>query len=253
VRTERDDVVGPGRILAFTDGPAHQNWLVGQEGDALAVRHRGREAWFPHALAPGETHAWQILFEGEQVTLLDRGGHRETRRLVGRKVPWKDGCRLTLGNELTGDRPWGGEIRALSLHETVRPRERLDLVTTDGDLRLVGREGERIELEPVGWPWAIKVRRSLETATRADPFDVTRNVLMTIPYGFFLALCLRRRRLIQVLAILLTTQFVVTLSAEFLQLFSLNRYPTPSDFVANAVGALAGLAVARRLLRQKIE
>jgi hypothetical protein len=53
--------------------------------------------------------------EGTAVLYLD-GRPVSTRDVAGDLSNWEDGFRLALGNELTGDRPWRGELHRVALH-----------------------------------------------------------------------------------------------------------------------------------------
>jgi glycopeptide antibiotics resistance protein len=82
--------------------------------------------------------------------------------------------------------------------------------------------------------------------TRLSRSDVLANILLFVPIGFTLAgglLLDRRRRVLLVAAAALILPFSVAVSAtaEFLQVFSQGRVPSPLDIAAQTVGSAIGV------------
>jgi glycopeptide antibiotics resistance protein len=72
----------------------------------------------------------------------------------------------------------------------------------------------------------------------ADKFrDLVANVLLFLPFGHLVA---RRRPGTRGLVIAAALAFVISTSAEALQLFSTRRHPSATDVAAAVLGALAG-------------
>ena len=92
-------------------------------------------------------------------------------------------------------------------------------------------------------PLALGTRRLGAVSTTFRVIDVVGNILLFVPLGVTTALMVRRRPVLS--AALLA--FVLSISAETLQLYSHSRYPSATDLVCNVAGALAGAGLLRRL------
>lgn len=74
------------------------------------------------------------------------------------------------------------------------------------------------------------------------PFDFTRNILLFLPFGIGLAALLVRRSKsrLEVFLLTLVSGFLLSLTAESLQVFLPSRTPNVFDLAANTLGALLG-------------
>ena len=124
---------GPARIVTLSSDPGLRNVTLGQDGSKWDVRLRTTTTspnGIPSVATPenvvkaelshvvycrDKTGTARIIVNGKQVV---------TQPVNGDLSGWSDDFRLSLGNELTGDRPWRGELylvgiygRALSLEE----------------------------------------------------------------------------------------------------------------------------------------
>lgn len=243
---------GPARIISDTVGANYQNWLIGQEKHALVIRHRGRAMAFPDVFRTGEACRFLVRLEDDRVTLVDGDGETRTRSFATGFSGWHDDARVTMANEITGDRAWTGEIRTLRIHDSPAVSVPfLELRADSARLRLAGPGGV-VELERVPWPWIRKIGEGLRRFP-PKPRDVAANMLLTIPLGFFLGVRTGRRSLARALLAVTVVQVAVTLTAEAVQVFSLYRKPDLADLLSNLAGALAGLALARRLPAEDAE
>lgn len=83
---------------------------------------------------------------------------------------------------------------------------------------------------------------------RLSRTDVLANVLLCVPVGFFLAATLlvdragRAGRLAAAAAIILPLSVALSLSVEFLQIFTSDRVPSKIDVLAQTVGCVIGIA-----------
>lgn len=258
IRVTDDTLRGPARIVAHSADPSFQNWIIGQDRRELIVRHRGREVRFPHVYQPGQTQSLLVSLTGDQVDLYLDGQYHSSRRLGSAPQSWDSTCRVVIGNETTGDRPWIGEILRLRLFDAaVSPREiaesvhgpRYTLIAPSLDgLALAGRdEGEVVPIRLWKWPWSLKLQARSEAgywASGGSAVDIIQNILMTIPSGFFLAgfLLRSRSRMIWPLTLVLSVQIAVSVAVEVLQFVSLYRHGEPADVLFNGIGALLGAA-----------
>jgi glycopeptide antibiotics resistance protein len=75
------------------------------------------------------------------------------------------------------------------------------------------------------------------------PIDITANILLFAPLGYFLGIGLvGKRRYALALATLLALALSVTL--EFTQVFSHYRFPSATDVASNVIGAVVAAALA---------
>lgn len=81
----------------------------------------------------------------------------------------------------------------------------------------------------------------------SSPFDVPRNILLFLPFGFALASLLTWRGAgrATTFGLTLLAGFLLTLTVESLQIFLPGRTPTVPDLAANTLGAVAGWACFR--------
>lgn len=79
--------------------------------------------------------------------------------------------------------------------------------------------------------------------------DILQNILLFIPFGFlgYFSLIHKRSRMKKTAVVALGT--LLSLSVEFLQIFSATRWPAMSDIVFNTLGAALGLAMGVALKR----
>lgn len=208
---------GPARIFTISKDPSLRNLTLGQSGADLILRVR----------APGTTRNGtpQIRVRG---VFRDRGWHAlrvrvdaDTAelfldgRLCLRKVyegpvtsRWDPGYRIALGNELSGRRPWLGEI------EYAGP------------------------LDPPERYWALENAPRLLPFRGADAGDLLVNFLGFIPLGLLLArLGWSRRSVLYLCACL-------SLGVELAQLGLVDRFSSTTDVLLNAAGGWAGALLA---------
>jgi hypothetical protein len=240
---------GPARIVAYSEGPRFQNWLVGQEGSGLHVRFAGRVAQFADVFEADREARLVVTFGENEIRLAKDEGAPRVAPLVGASHAWSERCRLVVGNELTGDRPWSGTIRALTIRPLDSDLPTFSLAATPPDqLTLAARDGSvRIPIERVDWPWHYKWEKYRE---HGGPYDAVtngdriRNVILTIPLGFFLALYLRTRRVLATLTFALVLGAFVSAVAELHQFLAPGRVASLGDVALNALGSVFGAASA---------
>jgi hypothetical protein len=120
LETEDIEQSGPARILTYSLNPHTRNFTIGQSYDQLVVRLRTTETSLngtnPHLIID-DTFNYQYLqhvvitydFSEQRVYI---NGEQRTRSkiLKGNFSNWDPACRLAIGNEVTGRRPWKGKI-----------------------------------------------------------------------------------------------------------------------------------------------
>ncbi|HEY2253365.1 MAG TPA: DUF1549 domain-containing protein, partial [Planctomycetaceae bacterium] len=125
VRPQDDRQTGPARIVSLSVDPGHRNFTLGQEGNKFDVRLRtsvtGENGTPSTSTAAGavKTALTQVVFTREQAgaakIYLD-GKLQVSSQVAGDLSGWSDEFRLSLANELTGDRPWLGELHLVALY-----------------------------------------------------------------------------------------------------------------------------------------
>ncbi len=136
IRPQNTRQSGPARIVSLSADTGQRNFTLGQDARQFDVRLRSTSTdgnGIPSTPSPKESlRAEQTHFiytrgpEGAARIYLD-GKEVATGTVAGSFDNWNDDYRLSLANELTGDRPWFGEFslvaiygRALSADEVSR-------------------------------------------------------------------------------------------------------------------------------------
>jgi hypothetical protein len=151
---------------------------------------------------------------------------------------WDPDFRIALGNELSGDYPWLGEIRKA----VVRVGDRSFDYLTSGALQFP----ERFTLKDYHeWKFVPFVDVPY---VRAALQDWVINLLGFVPFGW-LVVMLRRPRPRVSLAILLSAGVSIAIEAGQLSVFA-DRFPSTEDIIMNTLGAALGAWVAKRSMHQ---
>ncbi|MGE5192398.1 MAG: DUF1549 domain-containing protein, partial [Deltaproteobacteria bacterium] len=116
---------GPARIVSLSADPGQRDFTLGQDAGRYDVRLRSTATdgnGIPSTPSPEKslraelTHvvytrdpqrAARIYLDGKEVV---------TKPVAGQLGNWSDDFRLTLANELTGDRPWLGELHLVAVY-----------------------------------------------------------------------------------------------------------------------------------------
>ncbi len=127
---------GPARIVSLSSDTSQRNVTLGQDGSKFDVRLRTTKtstngipsvATLDDAVKMELTHLVYCRDKTGVVRMFQNGKQVATQQVDGDLSNWSDDFRLLLANELTGDRPWRGELhlvgiygRALSLDEVTQ-------------------------------------------------------------------------------------------------------------------------------------
>jgi hypothetical protein len=234
---------GPARILTISQDPYYRNLTIAQEGTALIVRLRtpitslnGTPAFHIEDVF---THSqlWRIEIHigPDEIQIWINKVSRLSVSLPARALSvWANNYGLALGNEMTFDRPWLGEIRRA---EITVGQKTLDFVGEDlltiPKRYSVPRSNCLVQVVPLSCS-ELDQRRVL---------DWLRNLIGFVPFGFLIARLFPHRRVI-----LNTTlaAFVLSLSIEANQIFLPGRFPSSEDLLLNIIGAALGAILAGR-------
>ncbi|MGI9420619.1 MAG: VanZ family protein [Geminicoccaceae bacterium] len=239
------DQTGPARLLTLSKDILERNLTIGQDGPDLVLRFRlpgtdkngliDKQSFlqipdvFPTAgwvdlrisILPG---ALRIAKDGE--TLLEE-------RLAAKALEsWDPSYKLALGNELTLDRPWIGEIQTA--------------IIRTGDVAI-----DYAAPEALRFPKAIVVTTKppkLTPLKDLNPKDAALNTLLFAPFGLLLGLLINTaggstpRWLSAFGAVLLVA--AVSAAFEALQILVPRRAPSVDDLIFNVIGGALGILAA---------
>jgi hypothetical protein len=237
VRPQSSNQSGPARILTISEDIYDRNLMLAQDGDDLVLRLRSEitngdgvvdghpVARVENVLHVGRWVAIDLAIRPGRLTIAIDG-----RQEVDAALPpavlatWNSSYGLALGNEMTCNRPWLGEIRN-------------PVITAPG--------GGTSYAEPreVARPdrcWVVRHAPKLVPLVDFDLADAARNIVMYVPLGCLLGLMVRSRNPWTLSALALA---VVAVSAAFetAQLFVPSRFPSVDDLIFNTLGGALGV------------
>lgn len=237
LRSFAPDQDGPARILTLSSGPLRRNLTLAQDGDDLTIRLRTPATGLNGTYFDGTpvariadvfaTPAWvdlRIGIEpGELRVEVDGEARARTTLPAAPLQGWNPGYPLALGNELTHNRAWLGEIRRAVVSGA---HGAVDYARA-GALELPARFWSAIgphTLVPFG-------ERSLR--------DAALNLTGYVPLGLFLGAWGRWRGWHAAWPIGLA--FLVSASFETLQFVVADRHPSTTDLLLNTLGGALGV------------
>ncbi len=116
---------GPARIVTMSKDPNERNFTLGQEGDRLEVRLRTSDTstnGIPsiqsasRSLGEKLSHVVYTRSRGGQARMHVDGRVVAEQRVAGSMGNWNRGFELALANEMSGDRPWKGELHLVAIY-----------------------------------------------------------------------------------------------------------------------------------------
>ena len=116
---------GPARIVSLSADPGQRNFTLGQEAGRYDVRLRTTSTDTngipsmpsPDGAARAElTHVVYTRDPAGSARIYLNGKMIATQALAGQLANWSDDYRLSLVNELTGNRPWLGELHLIAIY-----------------------------------------------------------------------------------------------------------------------------------------
>lgn len=248
VRSLALNQTGPARVLTFAIDHHLRNITLGQSEDSLSIVVRTKsDTGFagPEYLVPGffSNYAWRealIRVSSERIRVESLGEviYDAPIDADGVVESWDPLYALSFGNELTGKRPWLGEIAKASVEVG---SESFDLL-----------DSEKVELAPTYWSARYGPRFISMVTTKPGPklvLDYFSNFVCFIPLGFFVAV-----RCGSFLPIVRTIMLCgsVSLGVEVAQIFFEQSFPSIYDWILNTAGAAAGAILGLRAYRDAI-
>ncbi|MGH6904412.1 MAG: VanZ family protein [Geminicoccaceae bacterium] len=236
---------GPARILTMSRDSHLRNLTLAQEDDDLVVRLRTEEtdlnglrageplARVENVFAAGSWVAIDLQIRPRELAIAVDGARALVTALPGSVLgSWHAFLRLALGNEMTCDRPWLGEIKKATVE-------------------VAGGSTDYARLEGVGVPatcWVLGYAPAVVPFRLFLPQDAVRNVLMYLPLGCLLGLLIRRRTCRAFLGGLLVV-LAVSAALEVAQLSVASRFASIDDTIWNTIGGGLGLGLCWWLTR----
>ncbi|MEK6238289.1 MAG: DUF1592 domain-containing protein, partial [Planctomycetales bacterium] len=116
---------GPARIVSLSRDTSRRNFTLGQEADRFDARLRAASTsanGLPSLATSGKslqteiTHVVYTRDRSGNATIYLNGEQRSSKKVGGSLSSWSNDHRLILANELTGDRPWLGELRLAAIY-----------------------------------------------------------------------------------------------------------------------------------------
>jgi hypothetical protein len=245
IRPVYQDQSGPARIITISQDPYHRNLTIAQQGAAFILRLR--TPWtnsngMPHLqiedlFTASEWRRIEVLVGPDNVQIQVDGFSRLSVKMPDRPLSvWADSYALALGNEMTFDRPWLGEIRRaeITVGQKTFDYAREDLLTVPKKY-FVSRRNSLAQGVPVSYSELIQSRL----------FDWLSNLIGFVPFGFLIA-GLFAHRVIRNASL---ASFMLSLSMEAGQIFLPTRYPSSEDLLINLFGGALGAILAARIFR----
>lgn len=132
IRPQDDRQAGPARIVSLSLDPGQRNFTLGQDGNRYDVRLR-TTATDGNGNPSTKTAAGTLKAETTHV-VFTRGKSGTTRIYLNGKQEiagqangelsgWSETFQLSVGNELTGDRPWLGELELVAIYDRELPEQ----------------------------------------------------------------------------------------------------------------------------------
>jgi VanZ family protein len=293
LQTEDQNQFGPARILSYSIDPTSRNFTIGQSYDQLVVRLRTTRTSLngtnPHLIVDDTfndrslQHVVVAYDFSEQRVYINGEQRTRSEILKGDFSNWDPDCRLAIGNEVTGNRPWEGKIYYVAIFNkplTDREIRQNYLSGMPSKINKEKMENDRFKARiPVARylfnerkgdtihdsgsnlsPANLFIPKYIRRGTKSFPYfskdylksnswfsDVIINILIFIPLGILLHGMLRARwgltLKISLAALLAGTLF--TLGVESMQHFSATRNSSLIDVATNMSGTALGIAMDR--------
>lgn len=285
---------GPARILSYSIDPYLRNFTLAQLKDKLIMRLR-TEITDPNGMEPHVEVA--DIFEAKKIyhVIVTYNFKEECIFINGKKCVcqdevngkfsnWDPSSRLVIGNEVTGDRPWLGEIYYAAIYnDTLNSREIKSKYekglpnskgwnvnkSTNDKIPVVcylfnEKEGNKVAdtgLSPYKFNLHIPDKLPVYKLLLGLPFfrdlhnnfftiDSLFNVLGFIPFGFLLHRLIKKKLKFgfQTITIVLITGLSVSFGCEVLQQFLPSRDPSFVDVFTNMFGVSLGITIDKLVL-----
>jgi mono/diheme cytochrome c family protein len=116
---------GPARIVSMSADPGQRNFTLGQDAGKYDIRLRTTSTdanGTPSISTPSDslksvlTHVVYTRAQSGAALIYLNGKQQTAQQVAGDLSGWSDTFHLSLANELTGDRPWQGELHLAAIY-----------------------------------------------------------------------------------------------------------------------------------------
>ena len=237
LRTASLDQRGPARIFTVSRDAGLRNLTLGQDRGDLVVRIRTPkhslngtpEYRVPEVFEPGRWLDIRVALEAGMLRIEIGGEARLEDGLPAAALRgWDRTYHLALGNELTGNRPWFGDIRRALVRA--------------GDEAIDYAEPGRLEVP--ARIFYIQDQPILTLFEHLRLHDAVINLFGFVPLGLLLGLWVRGRGVGFALGGT-AVAFAASLAIELTQFGIPFRHPSVSDLVLNTLGGALGILLAQ--------
>lgn len=262
------------RIFSYSADEANPIFVVSQRRADLMLGYKNHSNYLEGLFESHVRHHYLLVLERDRSQVYVDGALRLSQSITGKDIAWGEGF-VSVGNEITGDRPFVGNIyrlrvfdraltqeEAMGLHRGEVPSQvsylTLRHAASQQKLWFEGSGLADMPLEREAWPFIWKWRLPLpEPVTQAQYWlDVVLNLIATMPVGVWGVAWLlgRGRAFWEGLVAAAGLQLVLSVVAEGSQFFSMGfRFASVLDVLVNVSGAVLGavfwLGVTRGLAR----
>jgi len=242
IRTADKEQYGPARIFTLSSDRFHRNLTVGQWGPDLSVRvhtpYTSADGVPPYSVknvfADSDWHRVAVRIRPGNIEICVDGDSAIQAQMPDQILAsWDPGFRLALGNELSGDEPWLGDIRRAVVRVGDRSFDYLASGALSFPKQFALTDYHAWKVVPF-----VNVRD-----VRAAARDWAINLLGFAPFGWLVAMARQPRPGVR-LAIVLSAFLSFTIEAGQLLIFS-GRYPSTEDLAMNILGAVFGAWLAK--------
>lgn len=241
VRAYRTEQWGPARIFTISRDTASRNLTLAQMGGDLALRFRdavGDRNGLPErtvrdVFADGQSHDIRCdVFAGALRIFVDDALCYTESISDDPFSNWDARCRVALGNEVTGNRPWLGEVSHAYIETAY---DRVDYLSANA----LTVPSHYWIANPFRWTHDFEDPRR----RRTEMLDAVLNFSFFVPVGMVLTIAAGRR---SSWIVPIGIAGGMSVAVECTQFFFAFRQPTATDTVLNVAGAAIGSALARR-------
>ncbi|MGH6914758.1 MAG: VanZ family protein [Geminicoccales bacterium] len=243
VRSSSPAQSGPARILTLSRSPRDSNLMIGQKRADLVVRLRTPEtdaigeiddhpiARVPELFRTADWVDLRIVVEPGNLRIFVDGEQKVRHALpLDALSSWDPSHRLALGNEVTYNRPWLGEIARAGVRA--------------GELRADYADAGELVL-PAAFAMVAKFPK-LVPWRPLNLHDDVLNVVFYLPLGLLLGAWRRDRGWRSALCLVLIVA-ATSAGMETLQMLLPRREPSVDDLIFNTAGGALGIALAAQL------
>lgn len=245
LRSLAPEQTGPARILTFAIDHHLRNLTLGQSGKSLSIvvrtesgsRFAGPEFMVPNFFSDSAWCEVSISVSSERVQVASLGEVIFDAPIDAERgiESWNSQYALSFGNELTGKRPWLGEVAEARLEVG---SDRYDLL-----------DKEDMELTPTYWSarYGPRFVSMVTTELKAElVLDYFSNFVCFIPLGFLVVVrCGSFFPIVRTIVLC----GLVSLGVEVAQIYFAQSYPSIYDWILNTAGAAAGAFLGVRAYR----